>query len=342
MPECYDKSLAMSSYASSLSTPSLPAERFFRASLFLLLLTSAATLISTGKLDLFTTLVLPAALVYKGFRWWRGKPAELLPATATWLVTAYLVFFPLDIFLFSRAFVATSSNPAMYAAVLGAVHFLLFVLLIRLYSATTDRDALFLVMLSFAGILASAILTADTAFLIFFFVFLLFGVATFVGLEIRRGAKGAVFASLEGRPEKSRRFNRALALAACSVAIGVILAGGVLFFFFPRFGAGYLGRAGLQPSLMTGFTDDVELGQIGQIKKDSAVVMRVKTGRPVGDPLLRWRGIALSTFDGRRWTNPHHRAAALTPNPDGWVYVADPAQSQDDSSTEMQYEILLQ
>ncbi len=332
----------MSSYTSSLSTPSLPAERFFRASLFLLLLTSAATLISTGKLDLFTALVLPAALVYKGFRWWRGKPAELLPATATWLVTAYLFFFPLDIFLFSRAFVATSSNPAMYAAVIAAVHFLLFVLLIRLYSATTDRDALFLAMLSFAGILASAILTVDTAFLVFFFVFLLFGVATFVGLEVRRGAKGAVFVSLEGRPEKSRRFNRALALAACSVAIGAILAGGVLFFFFPRFGAGYLGRAGLQPSLMTGFTDDVELGQIGQIKKDSTVVMRVKTGRPIGYPLLRWRGLALTFFDGMRWMSPDHRQHVVTAAPDGWIYADDANRRLELSQGALRYEVLLQ
>jgi protein-glutamine gamma-glutamyltransferase len=332
----------MSSYASSLNTPSLPAERFFRASLFLLLLTSAATLISTGKLDLFTTLVLPAALVYKGFRWWRGKPAELLPGTATLLVTAYLAFFPLDIFLFSRAFVATSSNPAMYAGVLAAVHFLLFVQIIRLYSATTDRDALFLAILAFAGILASAILTVDTAFLVFFFVFLLFGVATFVGLEIRQGAKGAVLASLEGRPEKSRRFNRALALAACSVAIGAILTGGVLFFFFPRFGAGYLGRAGLQPSLMTGFTDDVELGQIGEIKKDSAVVMRVKTGRPIAYPLLRWRGLALTSFDGKRWMSPDHRHYVVSATPDGWIYADDSNRRLGLSRGTVRYEVLLQ
>jgi hypothetical protein len=332
----------MSSYASSLNTPSLPAERFFRASLFLLLLTSAATLISTGKLDLVTTLVLPAALVYKGIRWWRGKSAELLPTTATWLVTVYLAFFPLDMFLFSRAFVATSSNPAMYAAVLAAVHFLLFVQIIRLYSATTDRDALFLAMLSFAGILASAILTVDTAFLVFFFVFLLFGVATFVGLEIRRGAKGAVFVSLETRPEKSRRFNRALALAACSVAIGSILTGGVLFFFFPRFGAGYLGRAGLQPSLMTGFTDDVELGQIGEIKKDSAVVMRVKTGKPIAYPLLRWRGLALTSFDGKRWMSPDHRHYVVLAAPDGWIYPGDSNRRLQLSPGAVRYEVLLQ
>jgi len=215
----------MSSPATSLNTAPLPAERFFRASLFLLLVTSAATLIGTGKLDLLTSVLVPAMLAYKGFRWWHGKPAELRQTTATWLVTAYLAFFPIDIFVFSRAAATNSSNPVMYAAVLAAVHFLLFVQIIRLYSATTDRDALFLAMLSFAGVLASAILTVDTAFLVFFLVFLLFGVATFVGLEIRRGAKGALSFQMEARPEKNRRFHRALALAAVSVAVGAVLVG---------------------------------------------------------------------------------------------------------------------
>ncbi len=43
-------------------------------------------------------------------------------------------------------------------------------MLVRLYSATTDRDALFLTMLSFAAILASAVLTIDTTFLGLFFL----------------------------------------------------------------------------------------------------------------------------------------------------------------------------
>src|SRR5258707_15376004 len=174
------------------STTSLPAERFFRGSLFFLVLTSAAPLISPGKLDLITCILVPAAMLYKGVRWWHGKPPELSHTAAPWLVISSLAVFPLDVFIFSRSFVAGSSNPALLAALLGAVHFLLFVMLARLYSATTDRDALFLAMLSFAGILASAILTVDTAFLALFFVFLLFGVATFVGLEMRRGAKDAI------------------------------------------------------------------------------------------------------------------------------------------------------
>ncbi len=218
-------------------------------------------------------------MFYKGVRLWASKPAELTARTATFLVIGYLAFFPLDVLLLSRAFVANSPNPPLFAALIGVVHFLLFVMLVRFYSATTDRDALFLAMLSFAAMLASAVLTVDTAFLLFFFLYLLFAVATFVGMELRRAAHGAI---TPAQPQRERRLTRALSFAAVSVALGAILFGGVLFFLFPRVSAGYLGRTSLNPPLGTGFSDDVELGQIGELKQNSEVMMRIETGKPVG------------------------------------------------------------
>jgi hypothetical protein len=331
----------MASSFARTSVPTLPAERFFRGSLLLLIFSSVVALISTGKLDMVTSVIASLGVLYKGYRWLNNKPVELSQSAATLLVVCYVGFFPVDVLLFSRAIAATSSNPALYAALLGAVHFLLFVTLVRLYSASTDRDAFFLAMLAFAAILAAAILTIDTSFLIVFFIFLLFGVATFVGMELRRAAAGAAETAVM-QPAQERRLSRALALAALSVAAGAIAIGGTLFFFFPRFSAGYLGRTSFQPSLMTGFSDDVELGQIGEIKKNATVVMRVKTGKPVGYPMLRWRGIALSTFDGKRWTTQNHRSAVAMPDSSGWIFVGDMAQSREKSAISLNYEILLQ
>jgi hypothetical protein len=332
----------MAASASVTSVPALPAERFFRTSLFLLILTAVATLVSTGKLDLITMIVAPSAVLYKGVRWWRRCPAEIPQRIATRLVVAYLLVFPIDVAFLSRTFVAASSNPALYAALLGAIHFLMFVMLIRLYSATTDRDALFLTMLSFAAILASAVLTIDTTFLGLFFLFLLFGVATFVGLEMRRGSKGAIAPKGDAQPQQEHRLDRALVLAALSVALGAMIIGGALFFFFPRFSAGYLGRTSLVPTLMSGFSDDVELGQIGEIKKNSTVVMRVRTGKPVGYPTLRWRGIALSTFDGKRWSSPDHDSVTIPAGMNGWINLMERPPEPDLGATALSYTILLQ
>jgi transglutaminase-like putative cysteine protease len=323
------------------TAPALPAERFFRGSLSLLVLTSILTLASTGKLDIITSLVAPLAALYKGYRWWHGHPAELSSRAATVCLLAYLLFFPVDAFFLSRFFLAGPSSPMLFALLLSVVHFLIVAMLIRFYSASSDRDALFLSMLAFAAILAAAILTVDTLFLTLFFLFLLCGVSTFIGLELRRGAVGALSPTTANRGTE-RKLNRSLSLAALSVAVGAILVGGVFFFFFPRFTAGYLGRVSFSPSLMTGFTENVELGQIGEIKKSSTVVMRVETGKPIGYDLLRWRGIALTTFDGKRWSSTQGRGQALRPGPDGWIHTPEVAQAKSISEQTIRYTVYLE
>jgi protein-glutamine gamma-glutamyltransferase len=332
--------------ASALTTPSssLPADRFYRTALFFLVLTSVMTLVATGKLDLFTAITAPALVLHKGFRWWQGRPPELQHSTATRLVIAYVFVFPADLFFISRTLAAGAPNPGLYAALLSVVHFLLFVTLVRLYSVANDRDAVFLSMLSFAGVLASAIFTVDTSFLVFFVVFLVFAVAVFVGLEIRRAAKGAVFPPLGVDALRERRFNRALFTVAMTVSVGAVTIGTILFFSFPRFSAGYFARTGLQPSLMSGFSDDVELGQIGEIKKNTMLVMRVQTGHPVNYPLLRWRGIALTNFDGHRWYTPISRTKTRQqgPNGSGWILLSSGSALEGRSAMQLQFVTLLQ
>jgi transglutaminase-like putative cysteine protease len=55
---------------------------------------------------------------------------------------------------------------------------------------------------------------------------------------------------------------------------------------------------------LTGFSNEVQLGQIGELKKSSMPVMRVEfEDEATARRLHRWRGAALSQFDGRRWYN---------------------------------------
>ncbi len=331
----------MAATATTQPAPALPAEQYFRASLSLLVLTSILTLASTGKLDLLTSLIAPLAALHKGYRWWHGRPSELSPRAATWCLLVYLAFFPVDALFLSRFFVGGSSNPPLFALLLAVVHFLIVAMLVRFYSASTDRDAHFLSMLSFAAILAAAILTVDTLFLTLFFLFLLSGVSTFIGLELRRGAAGTI-SPVPVHRETERKLNRSLSFASLSVALGTILLGGMFFFFFPRFSAGYLGRVSFSPTLMTGFTEDVELGQIGEIKKSSAVVMRVETGKPIGYEWLRWRGIALTTFDGKRWSSNVVNPQRLGTKADGWIHTPEPAQKENISGKTVNYTVYLE
>ena len=326
------------------SPPSLSAlRRYFDASLYLLLLTSVLTLVSTGKLDLVTILAAPFALLIKGIRWWRGHGPELSHRAATWLTIAYFVFFPFDLWFISRALATGAPNPVLYAALLATIHLLLFAMIVRLYSARTTRDSLFLALLAFVTMLAAAILTVDTTFLAFFLVFLVLSVSTFVGLEMRRSAEGAWVPPLETGTPAARRLHRALGLTSAAVAVSALVMGAVIFFLLPRFTAGYLSGFNLQPSLMSGFSEDVELGQIGEMMKNRAVVMRVRVeGGPARMENVLWRGIALTTFDGRRWFTEPHQRVVVTQGADGWFALGTVPPPLRRNATPLRYTVLLE
>ena len=335
--------------AGPLATEPIPAHltairRHFEISLYFLLLTGVLTLVSTGKLDLVSILVLPAAMLFKGYRWWHGKGAELSNRAGTWLTIAYFIFFPIDLLTFSRSLAAGAQNPGLYAALIATIHLMLFATVVRLFSATTTRDYLFLSLMAFSSMLASAILTVDTVFLAFFFVFLGLAVSTFVGLEMWRSAQGTVTTPIERGTTAAHRLHNALGITSTGIAAGSLLVGAVIFLILPRFNGGYMSGFSLQPTLVSGFSDDVELGEIGEIKKSSMVVMRVTVdGGLRAARGVHWRGVALTHFDGKRWFNEPQKSTNLTRNDDaGWFRVNSVDPGTQIAGNPIHYTVLLE
>jgi len=328
---------------SSANTPPLPAvRRYFEISLYSLICTGMFAILSTGKLDIVTVLVVPIALIFKGFRLARGRGPEISARFATALVLGYFLFFPFDLWVFSRNLSVGAPNPALYAALLSAMHLLLFATLVRLYSARSNRDYAFLAVLAVTSMLGSAILTVETSFLIALAVFLLLAVSTFVALEIQRSAAGAISPPFESGSPTGRQLNRALGFTSALVAVGTLAIGGVLFFMIPRFTAGYLSALNLQPALMTGFSDNVTLGEIGKIKQNTEVVMRVSVD---GDPLrvqnMHWRGVVLTNFDGKRWFTPAQEPTVILANSDG-DYTVNAARLPEADFRPLRYTVLME
>ncbi len=322
--------------------PPSAVQRYFEVSLFLLVATGVVAIVSTGKLDAFSVAIPSVALLYKGIRMQRGRGPELSPRVANWLVLGYFLFFPLDLWVLSRGMAEGAPNPPLYAALLSAIHLVLFATLVRLYSARSNRDYGFLAILAVLSMLVSAILTVETGFLIALAVFLVLSVSTFVALEIRRSSAGAVSPPFEPGSPTARRLNRALGLTSVLVAAGVLATGLVLFFLIPRFTTGYLSALNLQPGLLTGFSENVALGQIGEIKKNPAVVMRIRIdGDPARAADMHWRGIVLTNFDGRNWTTPVEERVVLEPDPTGEYFLDDPSRSRDGFSV-LHYTVLME
>jgi hypothetical protein len=331
--------------AGTAPLPRLSALRgYFETSLYLLLLVGVLALISTGKLDLASMLLTPVALLFKGYRWWRGHGPELSNRAATWLVVAYFFFFPMDLWWVSRAISPEAQNPGLFAALLAAIHLMLFAIIVRLFSARTTRDGLFLALLAFCALLASAILTVDTAFIGFFLVFLALGVSTLIGLEMRRGAEGATWLPLESGTPAARRLHTALIVTSTAVAVSAVIAGAAIFLLLPRFRAGYLSGFNLQPGLISGFSDEAELGRIGEIQQSNAVVMRIRVeGNPSVAHDMHWRGIAFTSFDGRRWYTEERGAAAVNQGRgDDWIMLRPPTVRARPRSVLLRYTVLME
>src|SRR5580698_2848854 len=142
-----------------------------------MLYTAVLTLVAPGKLDIFTTIAAPSVLVWKGFRRWRGRAPEISQRVATICIAGYFLLAPVDYF-WARNRASDAPNPSLYAALLATVHLLLFAMMVRLYSARTRRDSLFLAMIAFACMLAAAVLTVNTSYLAFFLIFLTLGIST--------------------------------------------------------------------------------------------------------------------------------------------------------------------
>jgi protein-glutamine gamma-glutamyltransferase len=333
----------MSAGTQTESTPVPAIDRYFEVSLFFLVAIGVVAVISTGKLDILTMLLPAVVLAWKGMRVYRRNGPELTARTATGLVLGYFLFFPIDLWFISRALAADAPNPPLYAALLAAVHLMIFATLVRLLSARTSRDQMFLAMLAVTCMLASAILTVDTTFLISLAIFLLVSVSTFVGLEIRKSAEGAVTAPILAGSLTARRLHQSVALISVLVTVSALAIGGGIFFLIPRFTAGYLSALSLRPSLMTGFSDNVSLNQIGEIKKNSAVAMRVHiAGDPGRAEDIHWRGIVLTNFDGRRWFKRPQEQMLLVPSPGGAYLMGDPQAQRVDEFAVMSYTILLE
>lgn len=286
--------------SSAMSSPASAAiQRYFEVSLYLMILTAFGALASTGGLDLPGVVLVGGALVVRGYLIARRKRWLIPQRWTTYLTLAYVAVYLADYFVVSQSLLTAT------------VHLVLFGLVVRLFSVERERDHYLLAVLAFLMILAASLLTVDSLFLMSFGVFLLAAILTFVLMEMRHSLGSGLTVAREPREaRRSRRLGYSLATLA-PVLMGLVLAGGAaIFFLMPRSAAQYLSAYSHPSDFSVGFSEQVQLGRIGQIQQSNAVAMHIRIdGDEHGNYSLLWRGVGLSEFDGRTWSNPYRRLA---------------------------------
>ena len=280
--------------------------RYFDVVLYLLLFTGFGALASTGRLDLATVVAVTSALLYRGYLLGRRRQVILSLRWTNILTLGCVAFYVVDLVLVSRAFLEAT------------VHLVLSVMLVRLFSAQRDRDHYFLAVLSFLMVLASAVLTVDSTFLLALALFILLAVAALILMEMMHSLdKAPVVAADSGLERPYRKLSLAVAGIAPVLLVCILMGATAIFFLLPRISTSFLSSAAASNQIATGFSERVDLGRIGQIQQSKAVVMHVQIeGDRIGGFPLKLRGIAFNHFDGHAWSNSDPKRR-LGRGPDG-------------------------
>lgn len=307
--------------------------RYFDVVLYLLIFTGFGTLASTGSLDLPTVFFVGGALLFRGYCLARQRKVALSERWTNLLTIACFVFFIADEFVVSRTFIAS------------AVHLVLFVMLVRLFSAQKDRDHYLLAVLSFLMVLSAAVLTVDSTFLLALAGFVLIAVTAFILMEMMHSSERAPVQARDPNVHHAyRKLSFVIATIAPMLLVLIFAGGGLIFFVLPRVSAGYLSAYTGANDLTTGFSDRVELGRIGQIQQSKTVMMHIKIdGDSGGASTLKLRGIVLNHFDGKAWENTTHPRVSLKRGADGeFDLLRDPNSAPVAHGSRVHYRVVLE
>ena len=154
--------------------PSSTVERFFQFSLLGMLASGFLALGGSGHLDWATQIALVAALIARAAKVSGWLPLDLSNrAIAVWTLAA-VCFYPIDNWFLS------GSGPA------ATLHLAVILTALKLFTAKSDRDYLYLKMIAVTELVAAAMLAVNLGFFVFLALFLLFAVATLASGEVRQ------------------------------------------------------------------------------------------------------------------------------------------------------------
>jgi transglutaminase-like putative cysteine protease len=192
----------------------------------------------------------------------------------------------------------------------AGVHFLMILMVIKLFNLQLRRDYLHLYAISLVAILASGSLTTDLWYLPIFLLYLLAGVWTLLLFQLTKYQEPTKILAMpvavpSQSPQSVSQVTPQLFWLANGLALATFGLTLVIFFTIPRVSAGFYQKGFGENIRTSGFSETVNLGEIGPIKRDPSVVMRIELVDGVPHEAGRFyvRGVAFDQYDGKTWTN---------------------------------------
>jgi protein-glutamine gamma-glutamyltransferase len=194
-------------------------------------------------------------------------------------------------------------------------YWLIYLTLIKMFLPKTIEDDWYLFLLGLVEVVIGAFLSQSDPvgmLLVAWALAALWALGLFhLHREALRAGTGAA-AAMSPQPDRREPypglFDRSFVFSSLRVAATTLALGGLIFLAMPRWGSGALGsRPASVARHLTGFSEQVKLGQIGEILENDAVVMSVELydnqGRRVApaDETL-WRGVVMIDYNDGLWS----------------------------------------
>jgi transglutaminase-like putative cysteine protease len=299
-------------------------ERFFELALLGMVTAGFLAVAGSGILDLPTVGLVAAGLLLRALLVLRLWEFELPVQLMNVITLSYIGFFAVDFFWVSGRLLEST------------VHLVCFLAVVKVLTAQTNRDYAYTAVIALMELVAAAMLSNSLSFFAYLAVFLLCATSAFAGAEMRRAIRRQTVISGAG----GGRLGLRLGILTTFVTAGILFFTVVLFVALPRTANAAFRRLRPAGYHLTGFSSEVTLGQVGEIQKDSQPVMHVKpywhTAMLVSD--LKWRGAALSHFDGKKWTDKSEDGKVMLPNRNP-LTLADEAQRSRRDGTRLLYRV---
>lgn len=272
-------------------------ERFFQLSLLGLVAAGFLAVAGSGFLDTPTVILVAFGLALRAATvagWLKLHLPDLVINAVT---LAYIAFFAADYFWLSRGLLEAT------------VHLVCFLAVIKVLTARTNRDYLYTASIALLELVAAAMLSVNLNFFACLAVYLVCAIAAATSAEIRRGFQKPGLVAQRG----VGRIGPRLSLTAALITSGILVLGAALFILLPRSANAAFRHLVTARYHLSGFSNEVTLGEIGEIQKDTRTVMHVRPYSHHMPGNLKWRGAALSRFDGHKWTDPDFARREVLP-----------------------------
>lgn len=279
---------------------------YFRALSYAMIGVAMLALVLAGGLDYGLALAFLVVMIvswkFEGTRWQLPERFGLA-----------IVLLSIPLFYLDWHYQKRLGEPAERLGVTALAHLIVFLSAVKLLQVKKDRDWVFLYLISFFEVLLAAGLSFSPIFLGTLTLYLLCGLAAVTAFEIQKARRSLRHTETRllvppdsGVFKKGRRNWRnteaaRLPLVAIALLLLIFTFALPLFLIAPRSGAAALTRSGGGLSNFIGFSESVTLGQIGTLKRDDGLVMRVRIEDNEPPRGLRWRGVALDEFTGTAW-----------------------------------------